>query len=368
MIQQTVIQQTVIDKTVTQKTANTRTVKAKEATAARAIARLGAALALIGGLAGLGVAGAGAAGAGASRPTFVVGQQESGIVSLFKQSGALNGAAYNVKFAYFPYGPPLVQAAAAGQIDLGDVGDVPPINGAGKDPGFKVIAAEVPPSFKQVGDYIIVPKGSKIETLAELRGKTVGVPEGSSANGFLLNAVRSVGLSPTTVKFVNLAPAALQAAFASGDIDAAAFWNPQVTLDVENDGARILALGRPPLDPDVSFYVGADKDLTNPARRAMLTDLLERLARAYQWGDNHPAIWTQDVEKETGADAKSAAIDVANGKILVRYITPSIVSAEQTLANTFYQARQITKPVAVSSIIDNLLPADFTTASSAQSN
>ena len=55
----------------------------------------------------------------ASKPTFVVGQQESGIVSLFKQSGALNGAAYNVKFAVFPFGPPQVQAAAAGQIDIG---------------------------------------------------------------------------------------------------------------------------------------------------------------------------------------------------------------------------------------------------------
>jgi sulfonate transport system substrate-binding protein len=343
-------------------------VTAKETTAASRIARLGVALAVLGALAGLLVAGSSATSTGSSRPTLIVGQQESGIVSLFKQSGALNGAAYNVKFAYFPYGPPLVQAAAAGQIDLGDVGDVPPINGAGKDPGFKVIAAEVPPSFKQVGDYIIVPKGSKIETLAELRGKTVGVPEGSSAHGFLLNAVTSVGLSPTTVKFVNLAPAALQAAFASGDIDAAAFWNPQVTLDVENDGARILALGRPPLDPDVSFYVGADKDLTDPARKAMLTDLLERLAKAYQWGDDHPSIWTQDVEKETGADAKSAAIDVANGKILVRYVTPAIVKAEQTLATTFYQAKQITKPVDVSTIVDNLLPPTFTTSSSTQSN
>jgi sulfonate transport system substrate-binding protein len=294
----------------------------------------------------------------ASKPTLTVGQQQSGIVSLIKDSGALKGAPYNVKFAVFPFGPPLVQAAAAGQIDLGDVGDVPPINGAVKDPGFKVIGAELPPSFKQFGDYLIVPKGSKIKTLRDLKGKSVAVPVGSSAHGFLLNAVQSVGLSPQTVKFVNLTPAALQAAFNSGQVDAASIWNPQATLDIEQ-GARLLLGGRPPLDPDVGFYVGADKDLNNPARRKLLTDLLERLGRAYQWGDAHPAQWIKDVQKETGIDAKTATIQVDNGKIEVRFVTPAIVASEQKLADTFLKAKQITAPVTVSKIVDNVLPRSF---------
>jgi sulfonate transport system substrate-binding protein len=293
-----------------------------------------------------------------SKPTLVIGQQQSGIVSLVKDSGALNGAPYNIKWAVFPFGPPLVQAAAAGQIDLGDVGDVPPINGAAKDLGFKVIAAEVAPSSEQAGDYLIVPKGSKIKTLADLRGKSVGVPVGSSAHGFLLNAVKSVGLSPQTVKFVNLAPAALQAAFVGGKLDAASFWNPQVALDVEK-GARILLAGHPPLDPNVSFYVGANKTLNDPNRRALLADLLKRLGRAYHWGTTHPEVWIKDVQKETGIDAKTAAIQVNNGKLEVRYITPEIVKSEQVLADTFLEARQITKKVDVSSIVDNLLPRDF---------
>lgn len=325
----------------------------------RNVRRLGAALVLAVVGTTLAVSGSTAA-RSSSKLTLVVGQQESGIVSLFKQSGALNGAAYDVKFAYFPYGPPLVQAAAAGQIDLGDVGDVPPINGAAKDPGFKVIAAEVPPSFKQVGDYIVVPKGSPVTKLAQLRGKKVGVPEGSSAHGFLLNAVKSVGLSSSTVTFVNLTPSALEAAFNSGSIDAAAIWNPQATLDIEH-GARVLAYGRPPLDPDVSFYVAADKDLSDPARRKLLTDLLERLGKAYQWGDNHPAAWEKDVEKETGVDAQTAKLYVENGKVLVRYVSAAIVKSEQQLADTFYEAKQIPSRVDVSKVVDNVLPADFST-------
>jgi sulfonate transport system substrate-binding protein len=296
----------------------------------------------------------------ASKPTLVVGQQESGIISLVKDSGALNGAPYNIKWAVFPFGPPEVQAVAAGQVDIGtDIGDVPPINGAATESGFKVIGALVPPSFKQAGNYLIVPKNSKITKLSDLKGKNVGVPFGSSAHGFLLNAVQSVGLSPTTVKFVNLTPAALQAAFNGGKVDAIAIWNPQAAVDIEN-GSRVLLAGRPPLDPDVGFTVGNAKDLADPAKRKLVTDLLERLAKAYAWGDAHPAQWIKDVQKETGVDAKTATIEVDNGKDYIEPVTPAILKSEQKLADTFYKAKQITKPVDVSAIVDNVLPRDFT--------
>ena len=295
----------------------------------------------------------------ASKPTLVVGQQESGIISLVKDSGALNGASYNVKWAVFPFGPPEVQAVAAGQVDIGtDIGDVPPINGAATESGFKVIGAIVPPSFKQAGNYLILPKGSTIKKLTDLKGKQVGVPFGSSAHGFLLNAVQSVGLSPTTVKFVNLPPAALQAAFNGGKVDAIAIWNPQAAVDLEN-GASVLLAGRPPLDPDVGFTVGNEKDLNDAAKRKLLVDLLERLARAYAWGDAHPAQWIKDVQKETGVDAKTATIVVQNGKDYIQYVTPTILASEQKLADTFYKAKQITKPVNVSAILDNILPSNF---------
>jgi sulfonate transport system substrate-binding protein len=297
---------------------------------------------------------------GDSKPTLVVGQQESGIISLVKDSGALNGAPYDVKWAVFPFGPPEVQAVAAGQVDVGtDIGDVPPINGAATTAGFKVVAAIAPPSYKQAGNYLLVPKGSSIKTLKELKGKKVGVPFGSSAHGLLLNAVKSVGLSPQTVTFVNLQPSSLQAAFNGGKVDAISIWNPQAAVDILA-GARVLLAGRPPLDPDVGFAVGNAKDLADPAKRKLVADLLQRLARAYAWGDQHPATWVEDIEKETGVDQKTAEFQVDNGKILIQYITPSILKTEQALADAFSQAKQITKPVDVKALVDNVLPSGFT--------
>jgi sulfonate transport system substrate-binding protein len=295
-----------------------------------------------------------------SEPTFVVGQQESGIVSLSQDIDAFKGAPYHVKFAYFPYGPPEVAAAAAGKLDIADLGDVPPITGASHDLPFKLVAAEVPPTYQQASDYIVVPKGSSVTSVAQLKGKSIGVPFGSSANGYALDAIEAAGLSPTTVKLVNLAPAAAQTAFQSGNIDALALWNPQVTVDTEH-GARIIGYGRPPLDPDVGFYIASTHDLTNadPTRKADLINLLERLGAAYQWGDAHPTNWIAGLEHETGIDAATAKITVDNGFEQVRFITPQIVKNVQVLANTFYSSKQISNPVQVSDYVDNLLPASY---------
>lgn len=296
----------------------------------------------------------------ASEPTFIVGQQESGIVSLSADTNAFKGAPYHVKFAYFSYGPPEVAAASAGKIDLADLGDVPPITGAGQNLNFKLVAAEVPPSYKQVGDFIIVPKGSPIKSISQLKGKSIGVPFGSSANGYALNAIEAAGLTPKEVKLVNLTPAAAQTAFQSGSVQAIALWNPQITVDVQA-GAKVIGYGRPPQDPDVEFYLANTKDLTttDKTRRADLVNLLERLGAAYQWGDAHQSAWEQGLEHETGINAATAKIVVPNGLEEVRPITPQIIKNVQILANTFYKAKQISKAVKISDFVDNILPANY---------
>ena len=61
-----------------------------------------------------------------SQYTFTLGDNGGdGSEELAKITGAFDDAPYKVKFARFDYGPPLVQAAASGDIDLGYVGDRP---------------------------------------------------------------------------------------------------------------------------------------------------------------------------------------------------------------------------------------------------
>jgi sulfonate transport system substrate-binding protein len=163
-----------------------------------------------------------------SQYTFTIGDNGGdGNEELAKITGVFDDAPYKVKFARFDYGPPLVQAAASGDIDLGSVGDVPPITGAAKQFGFKIVAVQRGADATKAPENIIVPKGSPIQTLADLKGKRIAVPQGSSAHGLALLALKSVGLGPKDVELVYLSPAAGGTAFNTGKVDAWSIWNPQ---------------------------------------------------------------------------------------------------------------------------------------------
>ena len=294
-----------------------------------------------------------------SKYTFTVGDNGGdGSEALAKLTGVFDNAPYKVKFARFTYGPPLVQAAASGDIDLGSVGDVPPITGAAKAYGFKVVAVNRSLTPDQAVENIIVPKGSTLKTAADLKGKRIAVPQGSSAHGLALNALKSVGLTPKDAKLVFLDPAAAATAFNTGKVDAWSIWNPQSAIAVKN-GARILVKGLPPIDQTSSYYVASDTSLKDETRRAALTDVLKRLSREFAWAVKNPDTYAQALSQEQGiplADAKASLAAYSNR---VTPVVSSDIALEQKLADAFLEAGQITKKVDVKSIVDNLLPVGY---------
>ena len=282
--------------------------------------------------------------------------------------GTFKNASYSVSFARFSYGPPLIAALAAGKADIGSVGDVPPISGAATEFGFKIVGIERAFTQGESGEDIIVKANSGIKTLADLKGKTIAVPQGSSAHGLALLALHSVGLKPSDVKFVFLDPAAGAQAFASGQVDAWSIWNPQATLAVEHSGGRVLVYGRPPIDQDNSYYVATQPDLSNPVKRAALADVLERIGEEFTYARQHPAVYAQAIEQEDGLTPADAKAYVATLQYKIDPIEPSDIQAEQQLAALFYASGQIKTKVAVTTITDNLLPLGYDSSKANTSN
>jgi sulfonate transport system substrate-binding protein len=294
-----------------------------------------------------------------SKYTFTIGDNGGdGSQALAKLTGVFDSAPYKVKFARFTYGPPLVQAAASGDIDLGSVGDVPPITGAAKEYGFKVVAVNRSLTPDQAVENIIVPKGSKLKTAADLRGKKIAVPQGSSAHGLALNALKSVGLTPKDVKLVFLDPAAGATAFNTGKVDAWSIWNPQSAIAVKN-GARILVKGLPPIDQTSSYYVATERSLNDRTKRAALTDALKRLSREFAWAVKNPDKYARALSQEQGVPLSDAKASLAAYSNRVTPVRQSDIELEQQLADAFLEAGQITKKVDVTSLTDNLLPAGY---------
>jgi sulfonate transport system substrate-binding protein len=294
-----------------------------------------------------------------SQYTFTVGDNGGdGSGELTKLTGAFDNAPYKIKFARFDYGPPLVQAAASGAIDLGYVGTVPPITGAAEQFGFKIVATQHGSDQTKAAENIIVPKDSPIKTLADLKGKKLAVPQGSSAHGLALLALKSAGLTTKDVQLVYLSPAASATAFNTGKVDAWSIWNPPSAIAVKN-GARILAKGLPPIDQVNNYYVATDKSLGDPTRRSALTDVLTRVARMFNWAQQHPDQYAKAIAKETGISLEDARTTVDAYQFKVTQVLPDDVAAEQALSDAFFEAGEIKKHVDVAAVTDNLLPNGF---------
>jgi sulfonate transport system substrate-binding protein len=294
-----------------------------------------------------------------SQYTFTIGDNGGdGSEELAKVTGAFEDAPYKIKFARFDYGPPLVQAAAAGDIDLGYVGTVPPITGAAQQYGFKIVATQHGADVTKAAENIIVPKDSPLQTLNDLKGKKIAIPQGSSAHGLALLALKSVGLTPKDVELVYLSPAAGATAFNTGKVDAWSIWNPQSAIAL-GDGARILAKGLPPIDQVNNYYVATDKSLNDPSRRAALTDVLTRISRIFNWAQQNPDQYAKAIAKETGVPLADARATVDSYPFKVTQVLPEDIKAEQALSDAFLEAGEIKKSVDVTTITDNLLPDGF---------
>lgn len=145
-----------------------------------------------------------------------------------------------IQWVEFPAGPQLLEALNVGSIDLGGAGDIPPLfaQAAGAD---LLYVGWVPPTPK--AETILVPSKSTLRTVADLKGKRVAFQKGSSAHNLLLRLLAKSGLSLRDITPLYLAPANARAAFAAGQVDAWAIWDPWYSALTLDGSARLLANG-----------------------------------------------------------------------------------------------------------------------------
>jgi TRAP-type uncharacterized transport system substrate-binding protein len=74
-----------------------------------------------------------------------------------------------------------------------------------------------------------VQKDSSIKTVADLKGKKIGLNKGSNVHYLLVRALDKAGLKYTDVELVFLPPADGRAAFEKSAVDAWVIWEPYPT-------------------------------------------------------------------------------------------------------------------------------------------
>src|SRR5881392_4140690 len=195
-----------------------------------------------------------------------IGFQKYGKLVLLKSKGTLEeklkAVGYKVVWTEFPSGPPLLEALNVGAIDFGNTGEAPPIFAQAAGAPIQYVAYE-PPAPK--GEAILVPKDSKLNSVADLKGKKVALNKGSNVHYLLVKALEKAGLKYTDIQPVFLAPADALAAFTRGSVDAWVIWDPYEAAAEASTGARILADGTG-LVANHQFYFSSKKFLADNPR------------------------------------------------------------------------------------------------------
>jgi sulfonate transport system substrate-binding protein len=149
---------------------------------------------------------------------------------------------YNVQFAAFDGSAPIVEALSAGAVDIGLPGDIGVILAHAAGASIDIVGIEKGnPDFLR----LIVPSGSTIGSLRELKGKTIAVAKATAAHMFLLKAIKAAGFDVLDFKWAYLSNPDAGAAFQRGDVDAWATWDPFAASAEIKWGAKLVKHAEP---------------------------------------------------------------------------------------------------------------------------
>ncbi len=280
---------------------------------------------------------------------FRIGYQKNGILVVAKQQRAIEAAleplGQKVSWVEFSFGPPLLEALSLDGIDFGQTGDAPPIFAqAAKSTLVYAAAQEAGGS----GSGILLPKGSSIATLADLKGKRVAFAKASSAHNLTVAALEKAGLTYADIEPVTLAPADAAAAFARGSIDAWTIWDPYYAIAQAGDGVRVLA-DATQIAPQNNFFLASQA--VAEQRPAVLSAAIGALGRVAQWCTQNRGEVATILSQGTGVPLPATRRAVDRTDFVIGPMNPRAVAAQQAIADRFYGLKLIPRPIHVADAV-----------------
>jgi len=260
-----------------------------------------------------------------------VGDQKGGAKSLLTAAGLLDDFPYRIEWSTFTSGPPLLEAASAGAIDVGGDGNTPPNFAAAAK---AKIAAVYSAKGNVESDALLVPEGSPLTSVKDLKGRSIAVAKGSSAHGQVLLTLAAEGLTTKDVTLNFLQPSDAYSAFTQKRVDAWAVWDPYTSQAQLEAKARVLTDGRGKSN-GYTFQVAGRAALADPGKEAAVKEFVKRYGQAQRWADTHREEWASAWAAETGLKVEVARAAVERGGDLPVKLDDAVVASEQELADAF---------------------------------
>lgn len=137
-------------------------------------------------------------------------------------------------------GPSQTAALLSGSLDMAQYGSTGAASLLARNANIKIFML----SDNEVDtEGLVVKKSSGIKSIKDLVGKKVGLTTGTTSDYGMKAALKEAGIDVKSVTIVGIAPAAIGAAWARGEIDASYVWEPIMSRLVNDGGQKLQTIG-----------------------------------------------------------------------------------------------------------------------------
>jgi sulfonate transport system substrate-binding protein len=272
-------------------------------------------------------------------------QKGASLLVLQKAQGSLEKKlaplGFGVKWVEFPAGPQLLEGLNVGSVDVGFVGEAPPIFAQAAGARFYYIGND--PAAPQA-EAIVVAKDSPLKSVAQLRGRKVALNKGSNVHYLLVKLLEKNGLKLSDITPVYLPPADARAAFESRNVDAWVIWEPFQAAAEKQIGARILADGTGVVN-NYQYYLGERGfvDRNPQVIRALFEDSVEK----GKWIKANLRQAAELIAPLQGLPVDVTETSLRRYNFSVQPLTDTVIADQQKIADTFHDLKLIPKAIAV---------------------
>lgn len=194
----------------------------------------------------------------------------------------------------------------------------------------------------------MLPPGSKIETLADLKGKKLAFGRGSSGHNFALLVLERAGLRYDEIEPIYLGPADAGAAFERGAIDAWSIWEPYASLFNTRPGARTLTTNTE-IGQQFSFFLGNGPFVR--ANPGLTLAVLDAFTAAGVYAKGHREEVAGILGTATGIAPDVWARGLARDPFEVLRMDDAIIRSQQKVAARFRALGLVPVDIKVSDIV-----------------
>jgi sulfonate transport system substrate-binding protein len=261
-----------------------------------------------------------------------------------------------IEYKYFPVFTDMLTALNSGKIDLTEIGDVGAVQSYVNGGGKVEAVAVTEPNAENCG--LLVPKDSKVQKFADLKGKKIAFLKSTNSYIAFLHQVKAAGLKESDFHIVEITGPPANKAFQSGQLDAYYSIDPNLSDLVEKTGGREITSCKDANVENRYPYV-ATKAAINDKPEAVAA-VVKAVADTIAWIQANPDEQAKLLAPKLGFSESSIKTTYARGAKALQPADAAFYATEQPVIDELVAAKIVARPVKASDVFIPQFNADTT--------